>query len=513
MAGIVYVLSAGLNKRASKTGMDPIPLLKRWASGEEPILKQVAENTLERIAQNPNDNLATAKWLLMKADALADSTSYSDRYSRDNMRVKAAGFLRKAGKLRDALDLLQSFEPKPGNSLNSGYHAVELGRCYMETQENEKALEVLVAAAERVPSLRDNSAVEQLINKLGGVPLNEDRDIDVAYVNGPDGRPVQTEVLATDGVNLFCAGPYRNKLPRGVVCLDSVRQSWQTLTTSFDQATCMSVHDGELWVGTASEGVWRCVIADNDWTQWSTDTGLPDDRVTAITATEAGVFVGLGTSSAGGIASIDDNGDVTVMDGEYTPTAAPSSLALQDGRLLATTPAQAYAFRVETKEWISPEEKLTPTVMRVFPGKSHAWASSNRREIFPYGADKETAEHFKAAWFNENGRGSYSVRFVIEHKDQIWFGGSPWARFRSVGFYRIDPRTGEFHMYGLRDGFRMGGVYTTNAGVVIGDDLWLATSAGLARVTPRMREDIPKEPVDASLRSTGDSALRQLPQQ
>lgn len=33
-------------------------------------------------------------------------------------------------------------------------------------------------------------------------------------------------------------------------------------------------------------------------------------------------------------------------------------------------------------------------------------------------------------------------------------------------FYRIDPETGEFRIYGLRDGFRMSTTYTTNAPVV-----------------------------------------------
>ncbi len=77
------------------------------------------------------------------------------------------------------------------------------------------------------------------------------------------------------------------------------------------------------------------------------------------------------------------------------------------------------------------------------------------------------------------------VRFVIEHEDQIWFEGDPWARFRSVGFYRVDPKTGDFRMYGLRDGFQMSTAYETHAGLTIGNDFWLATSAGLANVTPR----------------------------
>ncbi|MBC7967936.1 MAG: hypothetical protein H7Z17_18660 [Fuerstia sp.] len=41
-------------------------------------------------------------------------------------------------------------------------------------------------------------------------------------------------------------------------------------------------------------------------------------------------------------------------------------------------------------------------------------------------------------------------------------------------------------MYNLRDGFCGSVTYETWDGVAIGDDLWLATSAGLARVTPRI---------------------------
>lgn len=41
-------------------------------------------------------------------------------------------------------------------------------------------------------------------------------------------------------------------------------------------------------------------------------------------------------------------------------------------------------------------------------------------------------------------------------------------------------------MYNTGDGFRNSAAYETYDGVVIGDDFWLATSAGLARVTQRM---------------------------
>ena len=101
------------------------------------------------------------------------------------------------------------------------------------------------------------------------------------------------------------------------------------------------------------------------------------------------------------------------------------------------------------------------------------------------GADDKAAERFKSAWFNEKGPSGYKVNWVIEHKGQVWFGGYPWARFRSVGVYRVDPEAGEYRMYNMRDGFRMSTTYATFCGVAIGNDLFLSTAAGLGRVTPR----------------------------
>jgi ligand-binding sensor domain-containing protein len=247
----------------------------------------------------------------------------------------------------------------------------------------------------------------------------------------------------------------------------------------------MAVHDGQLWVGTAEEGVWRCVLSSNQWTQWSSKQGLPDDRVTVLTANTSGIFVGVGTPSGGGVVHIDPDGQVTVLDGKDAPAIAPSSLAVQANRLLAAMGSAVHEFDLDAKKWISTVEAVGLRAMHIFPGQSHAWTSRYGRELAPYGADDEAAQRFSSAWYKGGDKSGYRVLFVIEHKDQIWFGGDPWARFRSVGFYRVDPRTGEFRMYDLRDGFQMSTTYETYACVAIGNDLWLATSAGLARVAPR----------------------------
>ncbi len=483
MAMAVNRLAAGIKR--GDGGPDPIPLLRRWTEGDDPLLKQHAARTLAQISEGQRDYEQAAKWYLLGADGLAATNSNTDVMARDNLRVHAARCLRLADKGNEAVELLESFAPQDQTSLNYGYYAVELGQCYVLLNEREKALDIMVSAAERVGGLSDNSRVEQYINKLGGVPLSEDRDVDVEYIAGPDGKTMHSSALATDGTTLFTAGTLQNGTRRGVCAFDVERRAWKTLTTQFGAVTSMAVHDGELWVGTANEGIWRCALSSNHWTQWTTEQGLPDDRVTVITSSARGVFAGAGTTAAGGVVRIDDEDKVEVLDGKDAPDLAPSFLFVQGKQLLAATRSGVYEFDLEEPQWTRTVEASGLREVRVFPGKSHAWASTYRREIYPYGADDAEAERFQAAWFKERDKAGITMLFAIEHNGQLWFGGYPWARFRSVGFYRIDPETGEFRIYGLRDGFRMSTTYTTHAAVAIGPDLWLATSAGLTRVTPR----------------------------
>lgn len=83
------------------------------------------------------------------------------------------------------------------------------------------------------------------------------------------------------------------------------------------------------------------------------------------------------------------------------------------------------------------------------------------------------------------GRSGYLVKFAVDWGDEIWFGGSLWFRFQSVGLYRVHKETGEFTMFKPRDGFLTSITYTTSGAVVRGNELWVTTSAGLAVVTRR----------------------------
>lgn len=478
----VSSLAANLSSRKDLSdGYSGMALLERWANGEQLTLKRVAAWSLARVSLSRKEYENAAGWYLQGADALAGSEVDTDRHARDNMRIHAARCFRSAGKLRAARELLETFEPVDPDSLNSAYHAIELGKCYMDDKENQKALELLVTTAERVRSMRDNTPVEQLIRQLGGVPVRQDREIDVEYLKRPGGG-LSVRALATDGSRLYCGGGFAGDLSRGVAEYNPTTESWRTLTAEFGRVTDLDFADGLLWAGTANDGIWRYGLSGEEWTQYTAEDGLPDKRITRIAVHDRGVFAGAGTRASGGVIELTADGDVHVLDGNDAPTTAPTTLVVQGDRLLAATGSALHEFDLQKRTWT---RLKSSGGQHVFPGSDHAWMSKYGREIEPYRADEKTAEHYRGAWFNGKNRSGYKVEFALEHSGQVWFGGYPWARFRSAGFYRVDPENGEFRMYGLRDGFRMSTTYSTHDGVVIGNDLWIATSAGLARVTPR----------------------------
>ncbi len=369
----VSALAAGLGSAQDPAqGLSATRLLQRWVDGDDRMLCQVASRSLAGISMQTRDYVGAAKWYLVGADGLADSDS--DRYARDNLRVNAARYLRLGGKSRDALELLESFKPSRPNSLNDGRYAVELGLCYMDEKQNDKALEVFVSAGERVRSLNDNSRIKDYITKLGGVPLREDRDVDVTYIKGPNGEG--TGALATDGARMFCLGAYRDGARHGVAAYDPERNTWETLTEDFVGATSLVVSQGTLWAGTAKGGVWRCSLASNDWQKWTVEQGLPDDRVMSLATHDSGVFVGLGTAAAGGVAFINAGGQVTVLDGKDAPKAGPEHLVVQGEKLLVGTHTSVYEFDLAEKTWTRIRNKYGS---RIFAGTSHAWISKYGR--------------------------------------------------------------------------------------------------------------------------------------
>jgi hypothetical protein len=402
--------------------------------------------------------------------------------------MSAGRCLRLSGQPAEALKILRSIEPKDPRSLVAGRHALEVGLCYRDLNEREKALDVMVEAGERVRSLRDNSRLEQYVRELGGVPLDDERDVDVTFVDGPEGKPIYLDRLATDDATLF--GAYRDFRTgqNHLMAFNPDTMEWTTLREGIGSLRGLSVQGGKLWAGTAENGIWRGSKSGSDWKQWSTENGLPENRVVALVTSDEAVFAALGTRSSGGVVRIHQDGTVAVLDGQNSPTVAPEHLVLQGDKLLAATSSSVYEMNLETDEWTRNSKIPGRGPVSVFAGETHAWTSRYRAELAPYDASEDEIESFSNAWFKpepNDGRSGFLVHFVIDQGDEIWYGGTPWARFRSVGLYRFNRRTKDFHMYSLRDGFRMSTTYSMGSGVAIGDDLYLSTSAGLARVTPR----------------------------
>lgn len=462
--------------------------LHRHLEGQDLAMKEMAARKLAAEASRKKDYEKAAAVFRIAADALAESGTKTNQFKSNNLNMHAARCLRLAGQTAEARTLLESFQPVRATSLNAGYRAVQLGYCYMHDGENERALKLLVDSAEQCDGLVDNSEVTRLIAQLGGVPLRENREIDVEYINGPNETPIVSRVLATDGTTLFCAGGFRGGIAKGVLSFDPETGAWDTLNTQSGRVTDMVVHNQTLWAATENEGLWKYSLATDQWTSFTTEDGLPDNRISCLLATDNGTYVGLGTRGAGGVVHIDTAGTVTVLDGENSPTSVPYSLAVSDDRLIVTTQPSMHELDIRSGHWEAPASGI-PRYTRVFQGKRHVWASKYRQELVPWSTSSEKTDSFKPAWFSGSGKAGYSVAFVIEHNGHIWFGGSPWERFLSSGFYRIDPETGEFRIYNPRDGFRISTTYETYDGVAIGDDLWIATSAGLAKVTPTLASE------------------------
>ena len=390
------------------------------------------------------------------------------------------------------MQLLETFLPPQPTSPVAGRYSVELGLCYRDLGQPEKALEVLVSAAERVRSLRDNSEVEKYVQELGGVPLDEDRDVDVTYLTNCEGRKIFLGSLTTDGSRLLGAMNNRASNTGFVRAFDPDTKEWSTLADQLGQVSSLCVQGDSLWAGTKENGIWRGSLSGDDWKQWTAADGLPDDRVLTLTATEPALFASLGTTSAGGVVRIDEDASVTVLDGKNSPTAAPEHLVIQDNLLLTATRSAFHQLNLETGEWARITEVPGRGPISVFPGRTNAWTSRYRAELVPFSASDEEVESFSNGWFKpepNEGASGFLIHFVIDLGDEVWYGGYPWARFRSVGLYRFNRKTREFRMFNLRDGFHMSVTYSMSSGVAIGDDLYVSTAAGLARVSPRYVSD------------------------
>ncbi|TWT92792.1 CsgG/HfaB family protein [Stieleria varia] len=458
-------------------------LIRSWIGGEHKWKHHAACRSLATKANKEHDHDAAALWYQRAADPLRESEEYAERYAYENLLIHSATHWRLAGQVERAIRTLDSFSPSVPKSLNHGYYEIERGHCLLDSGQKRQAVETWVSAAESIPYLINRASLSQAITQAGGVPLREDREVDVRYLTAADGYPRTCTALTTDGSTIYCAG--YEKTNHRVFAFHIPTQTWRILKLETDRVTCMQYQDGSLWVGTDQDGLWRCDIAANQWHHWGVGEGLPDSHVESLAVSAGDCYVGVGTLRGGGLIKIDTSGSMQIFEGLHAPSQAPTHIIINDDRILARTPKSISRYDRHKKAW-SPLQISTPKSPLIFVGTSGLWASTSQRELYPLNQDDIAEDHFKDAWYPSGGlKVGYVVKFVIERQDEIWFGGTPYESFLCSGVYRVDKRTGNFTMFGPRDGFRMDRYYSTDGGVWAADRLWLATHAGLVELKPK----------------------------
>ena len=534
LANETRMLATRLSSQSSKKPdlkAKAIGSMRSWADGSDAQLADAGRLGLATIHELNGEFLDAAKLFEISAAASADATSLQDQLSREGYHVKAAKNYRLAKQPDRALRLLQSFKPHDSaSSLVLGVHGYEIGACYEALNEPKKALTAYLRAADECPGICSNSDLEQRVIQLGGVPLREDRDVDVQYVTQENKQEIRTTALATDGQWLFLGGvvfirpgsagnttvaggrPFWGGV--GVTAFDPQSKTWQSLHDEL-KVTCLKLRDRELWVGTYDRGLWRYELDEKKWTTFGTEQGLPDLHVMSIafrsnrrmaapgrpeltdsqTRTAEGghptndIFIGVGSAAGGGLVRLDEQGKAHVFSEPGSPSVAPTHLVVTDQELLARTLEVIHKWSWETQSWTRhPDEpnRPVPISSRLFAGTNGVWASNYGRELTRWNADEQANQLFKPAWYFVPGsKAGYLLDFVAERGDEVWFGGDQWDHFVSSGLYRINLKTGAFHKFTPADGFLTVNAHSIYDGVWLHDRLWLGTTNGLCVVTPR----------------------------
>jgi len=451
-------------------GMD---LLHRWANGQDELLANYGRRGLARIATVADDFLAAATQLEGASATIGKPKTQSDRYQLEQQRIKAAANYRKAGDPERALKLLLSFKPDEKSiSLNFGQHGYEIAACHEALGDSQKALTAYLLAAEQCPGIVDHTDLMHRVRLLGGVPLRDDRDVDVHYLDRPAGTLSGGQCLATGASRLyFAAGP-------SLYAIDARTEHWEDLQLNHGPITCLKYVEGQLWAGTHDEGVWRCDLPSQQWTQIAAQS-LPDLHVQSLAAGKGEVYAGVGMRASGGLVRIDNGDRVHIFEDALAPRIAPTHIIVGATTLLASTGQAVHEFSAATQKWIQ-----HPIKAAIFPGTNSVWTSSQRHELERWGRTKVDNSLFEPAWYRGRYKPGYSVHFLAERGEEVWFGGDPWEQFSSSGLYRFNLKTRAFHKFSPRDGFKATRRHIVYDGLWIGDDLWLATTSGLCVVTP-----------------------------
>ncbi len=466
-------------------------LLSRWSESKHvPLRIEALEYQARQQLGRGGDHAEAAQLYLQIAELYKAKDGGKNQRAYHNSLIRAARSMLKADMPNEAMALLESFQltDRSPTSLLNGYYGLELGAALEALGQKDEALKIYVSYAEGNRYLVDNSDVEERIKKLGGVPISPDRDIDVRYVDGEKGKPFYCRSVATDGQRIFVGGDYRPPWSRGVTAYHPDSSRWEKLGGPEVRISCLAYADGYLWAGTDKQGLWRCDLATSQWRQWNTSTDLPDNTVVDVLVHKGAAYVSIGGRNSGGVVRIDADQSVHVYQGAETPRRCLYHLTT-DAEKLCGVNKGLFELDLSSDVWHRREDAATGRpvhAMFIQYGPSGLWGSSYGKELFLVGASQEENARFKQAWFPRGlQKAGYSLDFASERDGQVWFGGYPWWRFKSAGLYRFDLETGKFTIYGPQDGFRLGTIYQCYDGVWLGDQLWLATSEGLATVIVR----------------------------
>jgi TolB-like protein len=509
---------------------------RTWQSKDtaEPLKKQ-AENVLRKWNAS-NDRwtwlFAARQLIILKLGGLSydqfnarldelfgDAKNPFEQQTLTEQKTWLAIRLRNENKIADALRILQSFQPK-NQSAQLGYdfsyseYGYQLGRCLEDLGRKQEALAAYMHFAEMPSGYYPSGDFTRHIDQLGGVPLRPDREVDVRYPDLAPGNPYYCRVLTTDGKQLYCAGGFEddrngpNAIPiRSIRALDLASSKWTSLGGPDDRVSCLAIGDGKLWAGTDQSGLWRMDIESQRWRQWTTKTGLPTDSVVAVVAVGPTCYASVaninpsGEVVSGGMVRVNDDG-VHIYRGPQTPQTAPQSIEFDANRLVTVDRQWRLHVLDLTKDaWTSVPNFWSPIATA---DKSGLWTAPRGFIATLVDEDFKTLQKFAAAERLPEYHApsnNYRPKFFLEHDGNLWIGGNAWRRFGDSGLFRLHLATGKLTRFGPRDGFRYDdqNSYTTYAGVWAGGRLWVATSFGLAEVTPRkVAADSPAKPPTAT---------------
>ncbi|HTU25766.1 MAG TPA: hypothetical protein VMF30_10230 [Pirellulales bacterium] len=474
-------------------------LLEGWSQSADPVLATAGRVGLAKWHNVHGDKRLAAAAYEEAAAKMPEPKTRAERQARDQQLVRAAFAYRTSGQVQKGLDLLLSIEQsvtadalaearevpdRPGH-LVTGELGFEIGMCHEALGKPDKARETYLHTLELCPMVTGYGNLLQRLAALGGVPLREGRDVDVVYFTKSKLGWYPKMCLAAAGTTIFVGGE------TGLEAWDIASEKWIAVDFRPTKVTCLAGNERWLWAGTAVDGLWRRATAGGPWERVAAEK-LPATQIESIALDGNDAYAGVGTTAAGGLVRLADGGAVMVFDGLQAPATAPTRIVVAEREILASTNAGVFRFDRREKTWS--RLPMVGTHAAILASQTRLWKTAWLRELEPYGP--AAAGRWNQTWFNPRkntgyvvpaGRAGYDVHFVTERGGEIWFGGDAIILGRDSGLYRLNPKTGDFYSFGWSDGFRPLFHQRAYDGLWLDDQLWLATAAGLCRVTPRNR--------------------------